>query len=65
MLLYMYTHYAYLIDEIIAYYSIDYCRTHEDKYNVAPGITSLYLPKGKYCVYPWMVYRLAIVMPPG
>ena len=24
----------------------------------------MYLPKGKYCVYPRMVYRLAIVMPP-
>ena len=24
----------------------------------------VYLPKGKYCVYPRMVYRLAIVMPP-
>ena len=24
----------------------------------------VYLPKGKYCVYPGMVYRLAIVMPP-
>ena len=24
----------------------------------------MYLPKGKYCVYPQMVYRLAIVMPP-
>ena len=24
----------------------------------------MYLPKGKYCVYPRMAYRLAIVMPP-
>ena len=24
----------------------------------------VYLPKGKYCVYPRMAYRLAIVMPP-
>ena len=24
----------------------------------------VYLPKGKYCVYPRMVYRLAIVTPP-
>ena len=24
----------------------------------------VYLPKGKYCVYPRMVYRMAIVMPP-
>ena len=24
----------------------------------------VYLPKGKYCVYPRMVYRLAIVIPP-
>ena len=24
----------------------------------------VYLPKGKYCVYPWMAYRLAIVIPP-
>ena len=24
----------------------------------------VYLPKGKYCVYPRMLYRLAIVMPP-
>ena len=24
----------------------------------------VYLPKGKYCVYPGMVYMLAIVMPP-
>ena len=24
----------------------------------------VYLPKGKYCVYPQMVYSLAIVMPP-
>ena len=24
----------------------------------------VYLPKGKYCVYPRLVYRLAIVMPP-
>ena len=24
----------------------------------------VYLPKGKYCAYPRMVYRLAIVMPP-
>ena len=25
----------------------------------------VYFPKGKYCVYPRMVYSLAIVMPPG
>ena len=25
----------------------------------------VYLPEGKYWVYPRMVYRMAIVMPPG
>ena len=32
-----------------------------DKTNIK--LVLVYLPKGKYCVYPRMVYRLAIVMP--
>ena len=37
--------------------------------NIGPSVTFtelglVYLPKGKYCVYPRMVYRLAIVMTP-
>ena len=31
---------------------------------ICPKLELVYLPKGKYCVYPRMVYRLAIVMPP-
>ena len=33
-------------------------------WNYIEKLELVYLPKGKYCVYPRMVYRLAIVMPP-
>ena len=35
----------------------------EERLNMVFKLQLVYLPKGKYCVYPRMVYRLAIVMP--
>ena len=33
--------------------------------NINLKLELVYLPEGKYWVYPRMVYTLAIVMPPG
>ena len=41
-----------------------WCQLHSQSNQLQLQLELVYLPKGKYCVYPRMVNRLAIVMPP-